>query len=74
MAMSGGVSAERKRHKPQDHALEDGPVHQYDCQAQPTWHSLSTSVGVGPARHLEEVEIVEKFSRADRLVAAQESF
>jgi hypothetical protein len=27
MAMNGGVSAERKRHRPQDHVLEDGPVH-----------------------------------------------
>src|SRR6516162_6880865 len=27
MAMNGGVSAERKRHRPQDHVLGDGPVH-----------------------------------------------
>jgi hypothetical protein len=27
MAMNGGVSAERKRHRPQDHVLEDGLVH-----------------------------------------------
>ena len=26
-AISGGVSAERKRHRPQDHVLEDGLVH-----------------------------------------------